>query len=121
MIGRNHPDSLYVVGPGAAPNGQSRVLGQVLDSVNTRQTKPFVFNREWDTMTHPERIYYRSDHFNYAAKGIPIVFLTTGLHPQYHEVTDEASLIDYPKLSRVATLMFDLGQAVARRPTRPKS
>jgi Zn-dependent M28 family amino/carboxypeptidase len=120
MIGRNHPDSLYVVGPGAAPNGQSRTLGAVLDSVNARESKPFVFNREWDTTTHPERIYYRSDHYNYAAKGIPIVFLTTGLHPQYHQVTDEASLIDYDKLARVGMLMYDVGIELAKRPVRPK-
>ncbi len=121
MIGRNHADSLYVVGPGAAPNGQSRGLGAVLDSVNAREGKPFVFNREWDTTTHPERIYYRSDHFNYASKGIPIVFLTTGLHPQYHQVTDEAALIDYGKLSRIGMLMYNVGIALAKRETRPKT
>lgn len=121
MIGRNHPDSLYIVGPGAAPNGQSRVLGQVMDSVNALQAKPFVFNREWDSTTHPERIYFRSDHFNYAVKGIPIVFLTTGLHPQYHQVADEAPLVDFAKLARVSTLMYDLGIALGRRATRPKN
>ncbi len=121
MIGRNHPDSLYVVGPGAAPNGQSRGLGAVLDSVNARETKPFVFNREWDATTHPERIYHRSDHFSYASKGIPIVFLTTGLHPQYHQVTDEAPLIDYSKLSRIGMLMYNVGIALAKRDARPKS
>ncbi|HEV8363355.1 MAG TPA: M28 family peptidase [Gemmatimonadaceae bacterium] len=121
MIGRNHPDSLYVVGPGAAPNGQSRGLGAVLDSVNAHEPKPFVFNREWDTTTHPERIYYRSDHYNYAAKGIPIVFLTTGLHPQYHQVTDEAALIDYAKLSRIGMLMYDVGIELAKRQARPKT
>ena len=121
MIGRNHPDSLYVVGPGAAPNGQSRGLGAVLDSVNAHEPKPFVFNREWDTTTHPERIYYRSDHYNYAAKGIPIVFLTTGLHPQYHQVADEAALIDYAKLSRIGMLMYDVGIELAKRPARPKT
>ncbi|MEW5918673.1 MAG: M28 family peptidase, partial [Gemmatimonadota bacterium] len=120
MIGRNHPDSLYVVGPGAAPNAQSKVLGEVLDSVNARQAKPFIFNREWDTTEHPERIYYRSDHFNYASKGIPIVFLTTGLHAQYHQATDEPQLIDYGKLARVATLMHELGKTLAERDTRPK-
>ncbi|MBL8981190.1 MAG: M28 family peptidase, partial [Gemmatimonadetes bacterium] len=80
MIGRNHADSLYIVGPGAAPNGQSALLGSIVDSVNTSARAPFTFNREWDTTTHPERIYYRSDHYNYARKGIPIVFFTTGLH-----------------------------------------
>ncbi len=121
MIGRNSPDSVYIVGPGAAPNGQSRVLGRVVDSVNALQAKPFVFNRDWDTTTHPERIYYRSDHFSYATKGIPIVFLTSGLHPQYHQVTDEVSLIEFTKLSRVATLMHGVGVALAKRATRPKS
>jgi Zn-dependent M28 family amino/carboxypeptidase len=120
MIGRNNPDSLYVVGPGAAPNAQSKVLGEVLDSVNALQPKPFTFNREWDTTEHPERIYYRSDHFNYASKGIPIVFLTTGLHAQYHQATDEPQLIDYEKLARVTSLMQELGKALANRDTRPK-
>jgi hypothetical protein len=120
MIGRNHPDSLYIVGPGAAPNGQSSVMGAVVDSVNASAAKPFVFNREWDTTTHPERIYFRSDHFNYARKGIPIVFLTTGLHPQYHQVTDEAALIDYTKMARIGDLMYRTGLALGNRPTRPK-
>jgi hypothetical protein len=85
----NAPNTLFIVGPAAAPNNQSRVLGQVVDSVNARQPQPFLFDREWDAPTHPERIYYRSDHYNYARKGVPIVFLTTGLHEDYHKVTDE--------------------------------
>jgi hypothetical protein len=108
------------VGPGAAPNGQSRVLGGVVDSVNAAMPRPFVFDREWDTTTHPERIYYRSDHFNYAQKGIPIVFFTSGLHKQYHQVTDEPQLINYPKLARVGELLYRTGIALANRPTRPK-
>jgi len=120
MIGRNAPDSLYIVGPGAAPNGQSSVVGAVVDSVNTAGTRPFVFNREWDTTTHPERIYFRSDHYNYARKGIPIVFLTTGLHPQYHQVTDEAALINYEKMARIGELMYRVGMTLGNRTTRPK-
>ena len=88
--------------------------------MNARTTRPFVFNREWDTTTHPERIYYRSDHFNYARKGIPIVFFTTGLHPQYHQVTDEAGLINYPKMERIGSLMYRAGVALGDRLTRPK-
>ncbi len=120
MIGRNGGDSLYIVGPGAAPNGQSRPLGAVVDSVNGAMPTPFVFNREWDTTTHPERIYFRSDHFNYARKGIPIVFFTSGLHPQYHQVTDEAALIDYQKLAHVSQLMYRAGLALGNRTTRVK-
>jgi hypothetical protein len=121
MIGRNNPDSLYVVGPGAAPNGQSRALGVVVDSVNAALARPFVFNREWDSPTHPEQIYYRSDHYSYARKGVPIVFFTTGLHADYHRVTDEVGRIDFAKLAHVDLLLFDLGEALANRGGRPRT
>jgi len=120
MVGRNADDSLYIVGPGAAPNGQSATLGSVVDSVNTALARPFRFNREWDTTTHPERIYYRSDHFNYARKGVPIVFFTTGLHKEYHQVSDEAALINYEKMARIGGLMYRVGVALGNRTTRPK-
>ena len=120
MIGRNAPGDLYIVGPRAAPNGQSRVLGAIVDSVNAARPQPFRFDREWDATDHPEQIYQRSDHFNYAKKGIPIVFFTTGLHPQYHRVTDEVSLIDFEKLANVARLMEEVGRAVGNRGTRPR-
>jgi hypothetical protein len=120
MIGRNAPALLYVVGPAAAPNGQSRALGRMVDSVNATLPTPFTFNREWDSPTHPEHIYERSDHFNYAQKGIPIVFFTTGLHDEYHTVSDEVGKIDFAKMSRVAELMFRTGQAVGNRTTRPR-
>ena len=118
MIGRNAADSLYVVGPAAAPEGQSRQLGTVLDSVNASLARPFLFNREWDSPSHPEQIYFRSDHFNYARRGVPIVFLTSGLHADYHEVGDEVSKIDFDKLARVGELMYRVGQAVGNRRTR---
>ena len=120
MIGRNGRDSLFIVGPAAAPRGQSRVLGQVVDSVNASLARPFTFNREWDSPTHPEQIYQRSDHDNYAQKGIPIVFFTSGLHDDYHKVSDEVSKIDFEKLSRVGDLMFRTGQAIGNRTSRPR-
>ena len=120
MIGRNAPESLYVVGPRAAPKGQSRRLGEIVDSVNATLQPPFAIDREWDSPTHPEQIYYRSDHYSYARRGVPIVFLTTGLHEDYHRVSDEASKIDYDKLARVGRLLLDVGRAVADGAERPK-
>ena len=120
MIGRNHPDSIYIVGPEAAPEGQSRVIGTIADSVNAAMARPFAFNREWDSPTHPERIYYRSDHYNYAARGVPVVFFTTGLHDQYHKVSDETALIDFDKMARVVRLFVGMGRALGDRPTRPR-
>jgi hypothetical protein len=120
MVGRNAPDSLYFIGPMAAPGGQSRLLGRIVDSVNTASPRPFLINREWDSPTHPEHLYERSDHFNYAKRGIPIVFFTTGLHPDYHEVSDDVAKINFEKMARVGNLLFNAGQAVGNRLSRPK-
>jgi hypothetical protein len=119
MIGRNAPDSLYIVGPQAAPQRQSAVVGTIIDSVNASLPQPFTFNREWDSPTHPERIYFRSDHYNYAEKGIPIVFFTTGLHDDYHKVSDEPDKIDYDKLARVSDLILRASEAIGNRDARP--
>lgn len=119
MIGRNDPDSLYLIGPISAPNGQSRVLGAIVDSVNSASPRPFLINRDWDAPSHPEQLYYRSDHYNYAKHGIPIVFFTTGLHADYHKVSDSADKIDFDKLARVAALIMHVGTVVANAPGRP--
>jgi Zn-dependent M28 family amino/carboxypeptidase len=120
MIGRNASSLLYVVGPNAAPNDQSKKLGAIVDSVNAQEMPPFTINREWDSATHPEHIYERSDHFNYARKGIPIVFFTTGLHDDYHKPSDEPQKIDYDKMARVARLMRDVAVAVGNSSKRPR-
>ena len=119
MIGRNAPDSLYVVGPNAAPNRQSYALGQIVDQVNAALKPPFRINREWDSPSHPEQIYYRSDHYNYARRGIPVAFFTSGLHADYHKVSDEPRKIDYAKLARVAEFIYGVGLRVADNGTRP--
>jgi hypothetical protein len=120
MIGRNAASVLYTVGPRAAPNGQSRRLGAVVDSVNAAQASPFAIDRSWDSATHVEHIYERSDHFNYARKGIPIVFFTTGMHDDYHAPSDEPAKIDFEKMARVARLMRDVGVAVGNSAKRPR-
>ena len=120
MVGRNAPRELYVIGPGAAPDGQSRVLGAILDSVNASASQPFRFNRSYDSPNDPERFYYRSDHYNYARKGIPVLFFTTGLHADYHKVTDSPDRISYVKMALVDGLIMDVGLTVANRRTRPK-
>ena len=54
---------------------------------------------------------YRSDHYSYASKGIPIIFFTTGLHPDYHANTDEVSKIEFPKMTRVTQLVYETALA----------
>ena len=121
MIGRNESNSVALIGPRAAPNYQSWRLGMIVDSVNRAYPTPLHIERALDDPDDPEHIYQRSDHYNYAKKGIPIIFFTSGLHADYHRVTDEASKIDYDKLARVSRLMLEAGLAVANRSSRPTS
>jgi hypothetical protein len=113
-------NKLFVVGPNAAPNNQSKVLGAILDSVNAHQARPMELDHEWDSTTHPEKIYERSDHYNYAKKGIPIIFFTTGLHEDYHKVSDESQKIDYDKMARIGNLLVAMAETVANREARPR-
>jgi hypothetical protein len=121
MIGRNDTNSVALVGPRAAPNYQSWRLGMIVDSVNRALSHPLHIERRWDDPDDPDRIYERSDHFNYARKGIPVILFTTGPHADYHGVGDEAEKIDYDKLARISTLMLESGLAVADRTSRPTS
>jgi hypothetical protein len=115
MIGRNSPDSLFLVGS----RRLSTELGQMVEAANAAQPKPFVLDYSWDAPNHPERIYCRSDHYNYARFGIPVTFFTTGLHPQYHTVEDEVELIDFDKMARVTRLISDVASDLSHRAARP--
>jgi hypothetical protein len=115
MIGRNAPDSLMLVGS----RRLSSELGAVVEAVNAAQARPFLLDYSMDAPNHPERIYCRSDHYNYARFGIPVTFFTTGLHPQYHTVSDEVALIDFDKMARVTRLISDVAFDLSHRLARP--
>jgi hypothetical protein len=97
----------------------STELGDLTETVNRGEPMPFTFDYAFDANGHPENIYCRSDHYNYARYGIPVVFLTTGLHGDYHQVTDEPQYIDYPHMARIATFVRDLADRVAGLDHRP--
>jgi Zn-dependent M28 family amino/carboxypeptidase len=120
MIGRNGSDSLFIIGPRAAPNGQSARLGAIIDSVNAASSRPFIIDRSADDANHPEMLYQRSDHIHYAKRGVPVAFFTTGLHADYHDVTDDVSRIDFAKLARVTDLLLGVGRAVGDDSRRPR-
>lgn len=111
---------VYVIGPIAAPNNQSRALGAILDTVNARQLRPLEIDHALDAPNHPERYYERSDHYNYAQKGIPVLMLSTGFHEDYHKVSDEPGKIDYQKMARIGSLMLEFGTTLANREARPR-
>ncbi len=91
----------------------STELGDLVEKVNSEQAMPFKFDYQEDTDGNPNRIYCRSDHYSYARYGIPITFFTTGLHADYHQVTDEPQYINYDHMKRVAELVSDVALRVA--------
>jgi hypothetical protein len=97
----------------------STELGDLAETVNKSEAMPFTFDYAFDANGHPENIYCRSDHYNYARYGIPVVFMTTGLHGDYHQVSDEPQYIDYPHMERVGRYVFDLSDRVADLDHRP--
>jgi hypothetical protein len=97
----------------------STELGDLAETVNRSEPVPFTLDYTFDANGHPDNIYCRSDHYNYARYGIPVVFLTTGLHGDYHQVTDEPQYIDYAHMARVGRFVFDLANRVADLDHRP--
>jgi len=90
----------------------STELGAIVEAVNRAEPTPLSFDYSFDANGHPERIYCRSDHYNYARYGIPITFFTTGLHMDYHQLTDEVEYIDYEHMRKVAQLVHDVALRV---------
>jgi Zn-dependent M28 family amino/carboxypeptidase len=115
MIGRNRCDqateanTVYLVGSDRI----STELHNVNEEANAGLPAPLELDYEFNDPADPESIYTRSDHYSYAAKGIPIIFYTTGLHRDYHYVTDEVSKIEFPKMAHIARLVYTTGWKVA--------
>jgi len=91
----------------------STELGDMAEDVNKTEPTPLVFDYSMDANGHPQNIYCRSDHANYARYGIPVIFFTTGGHADYHQVTDEPEYIQYQHMARVTNFVYDLANKVA--------
>jgi hypothetical protein len=115
MIGRNRDNrpeeshTVYLVGSDRI----STELHEISRAANQALPQPLTLDYELNDPSDPEQIYYRSDHYSYALKGIPVIFFTTGLHPDYHANTDEVSRIDFAKLARVAGFVYETASRVA--------
>ena len=110
-----NPDYVQLVGSRRI----STQLGDMAEALNRQAAHPLKFDYALDANGHPSNIYCRSDHYEYARYGIPIIFFTTGGHADYHQVSDEPQYIDYPHYARVANFIADLAMHVADNPTRP--
>ncbi len=112
---RGNPDYVQLVGS----RRLSTELGDLAEAVDRSEKRPLAFDYGMDANGHPQNIYCRSDHYEYARYGIPIIFFTTGGHADYHQVTDEAQYIDYDRMARVAQYVADLATRVANLDHRP--
>lgn len=121
MIGRvdtnyqNVDDQNYLYLIGA--DRLSTSLHEIAVEQNENYTKlnlDFTYNAE----DEPMRLYYRSDHYNFAKNGIPSIFFFSGLHEDYHQPTDTADKINYELLQQRTKLIFYIAWEVANRKDR---
>jgi Zn-dependent M28 family amino/carboxypeptidase len=101
-------DSVYVIGA----DKLSTELNRISEDTN-KETARMRFDYTYNDENHPQRFYYRSDHYNYAKHGIPIIFYFTGVHRDYHRTTDDVDKIDFEKMERITRLVFATGWRVA--------
>lgn len=116
MVGRvdekhaDNPEYIYVIGS----NRLSTDLHDINEDMNQRFTKlelDYTYNAEDD----PNRYYYRSDHYNFAERGIPSIFYFNGTHEDYHRSGDTVDKINFDKMSKIAQLIFHTGWEIANR------
>ncbi|HTS77091.1 MAG TPA: M28 family peptidase [Bryobacteraceae bacterium] len=142
MIGRTKgpgftdPDKTHVlVNPGEilliGPNISSDDLEKTIETVNNGYqklslnhfydvTKPDATHDNLGPQPNGQRIFYRSDHYNFAKIGIPIAFFTTGLHPDYHRPTDTPEKIDYHEMQIVSRTIAAVAWTLANQDARPE-
>lgn len=119
MIGRvdplhkDNPNFVYVVGSEML----SSQLKEAVEKAN-KATHNLYLDYKYDDPKDPDRIYYRSDHYNFAKHNIPIAFFFDGIHEDYHKPTDTPDKIDYPLLMKRTQLVFAIAWDLANRPDR---
>jgi hypothetical protein len=109
------PNEVYVIGS----TMMSTELGELVDTVN-KGFLNITFDKRYDDLADPNRFFFRSDHYNYARKGIPIIFFFDGVHEDYHQAGDSSDKIDYQKMERITRTVYMTMWEVANRPNRPR-
>jgi hypothetical protein len=120
MIGRvdpahkDNPDYVYLIGSDKLSSDLHKI-SEYTNATYTRLTIDYKYNDPND----PDRIYYRSDHYNFAKHGIPIIFYFNGIHEDYHKPSDEVSKINFEMLAKRARLVFFTAWDIANRDKAP--
>jgi Peptidase family M28 len=109
------PDSVYLIGS----TMMSTELGELVNAVN-KSFLNITFDTRYDDPNDPNRFFFRSDHYNYARRGIPIIFFFDGDHEDYHRPGDSADKIDYQKMEKITRTVYMTLWEIANRPARLK-
>jgi Zn-dependent M28 family amino/carboxypeptidase len=107
MISRNDPNGIYLIGSDMI----STELDAAFHKMNNKYTK-LKLDYTYNTKTHPERWYYRSDHLPYAQIGIPAVWVFCGATEDYHQTTDTFERADLAKMEKVTRLVYLTGYEI---------
>lgn len=119
MVGRvdekyeDNPNYIYVIGS----NRLSTELHEINETANKKYTQ-LTLDYTYNAPDDPNRYYYRSDHYNFAEKGIPAIFYFNGTHDDYHRTSDTVEKINFEKMENVARLVFYTGWELANRDKR---
>jgi len=112
MISRNASDTIVVIGK------EHSDLGETMDRVNADH--PELNLTAADDIWPEQNFYRRSDHYNFARRGVPVLFFFCGTHEDYHGVDDEVEKMDITKATNTTKLMFYLGLEVANAAEKPQ-
>jgi Peptidase family M28 len=109
------PDAVYLIGS----TMMSTELGELVNQVNKSYLN-ITYDTKYDDPKDPNRFFFRSDHYNYARKGIPIIFFFDGVHEDYHRAGDTADKIDYQKMEKITRTVYMTLWEIGNRPARLK-
>ena len=122
MIGRIDPtrkgdkrEYIYIIGS----DHDSQDLHNLSEQTNL-ETVNIDLDYRYNAKDDPNRFYYRSDHYNFAKNGIPIIFYFSGTHPDYHLPSDTPDKIEYDLLELRSKLVFYTAWNIANRDERIK-
>jgi hypothetical protein len=119
MIGRWDPEHagkapyVYVIG--------ADKLSSELQEINVRNNEKYTkleFDYTYNDEHHPTNLYQRSDHWNFAKHGVPVVFYFDGIHEDYHQVSDEVGKIDFDVMAKRGQSVFYTAWEIANRDNR---
>jgi Zn-dependent M28 family amino/carboxypeptidase len=118
MVGRIDPDRTYGDSTNYVyPIGEDKLSSDLMpisDSINNTYTH-LELDRKFNDPNDPNRFYYRSDHYNFADKGVPIIFYFNGVHADYHRPTDTVDKINFDLMAKRVKLVFYTAWDMANR------